>query len=129
MRCYLRAKLHKATVTEARLDYVGSVTIDRDLMDAAQIEPFERVMVVDNTNGARLETYAISGPRGSGVICINGAAAHLVRPGDEVIIMTFEWTERPQPPVVLLLDAANRIARRLDDPANQEPAAEGALYE
>lgn len=129
MRSFLRAKLHKATVTEARLDYVGSVTIDQDLMDAADIAPFERVMIVDNTNGARLETYAISGPRGSGKICINGAAAHLVHPGDEVILMTFEWTDRPSPPIVLLLDAANRIARRLDDPEHQEPAPESVLYE
>lgn len=129
MRTFLRAKLHKATVTEARLDYVGSVTIDRDLMDAADIAPFERVMIVDNTNGARLETYAISGPRGSGDICINGAAAHLVRPGDEVIIMSFEITDKPRPPVVLLLDERNRIVRRLDDPEHQEPAPQSALYE
>jgi len=129
MRIFLRAKLHKATVTEARLDYVGSVTIDRDLMDAADIAPFEKVIIVDNTNGARLETYAISGPRGSGAICINGAAAHLVRPGDEVIIMSFELTEQPRPPIVLLLDESNRIFRRLDDPEHQEPAQQSALYE
>ncbi|MBI5435140.1 MAG: aspartate 1-decarboxylase [Planctomycetes bacterium] len=128
MRIFLRSKLHKATVTEANLAYVGSVTIDRDLMDAADIQEFEKVLIVDNTNGARLETYAIPGERGSGVICINGAAAHLVKKGDEVIIMTFEVTHTPHPPVVVLLDAANRIARRLTDPVREEGVSEENLY-
>ena len=119
MRVFLRSKLHHATVTEANLEYVGSVTIDEDLMDAADIREFEKVMIVDNTNGARLETYAIPGPRGSGVICINGAAAHLISEGDQVILMTFEVTDQPLKPRVILLDEHNRISRRLDDPALQ----------
>lgn len=128
MRVFLRSKLHKATVTEANLEYVGSVTIDRDLMDAADIQEFEKVLIVDNTNGARLETYAIPGERGSRVICINGAAAHLVKKGDEVIIMTFEVTNTPRPPIVVLLDKDNRVLRRLTDPAREEGVREENLY-
>jgi aspartate 1-decarboxylase len=85
----LKSKLHRVTITEANLDYIGSITIDEDLMDAANIYAGERVQVVDNTNGARLETYVIPGKRGSGCICINGAAAHLVHVGDTVIIMAY----------------------------------------
>lgn len=85
----LKSKIHRVTVTEANLDYIGSITIDEDLMDASGIVAGERVQVVDNTNGARLETYVIAGRRGSGCICINGAAAHLVKPGDTVIIMAY----------------------------------------
>ncbi len=85
----LKSKIHRVRVTEANLDYVGSITIDEDLMDAAGIVAGERVQVVDNTNGARLETYTIPGRRGSGEICMNGAAAHLMHPGDTVIIMAY----------------------------------------
>jgi len=85
----LKSKIHRVTVTEANLDYIGSITIDEDLMDAAHIFAGERVQVVDNTNGARLETYVIRGKRGSGCICINGAAAHLMHVGDTVIIMAY----------------------------------------
>ena len=85
----LKSKLHRVTITEANLDYIGSITIDEDLMDAANIYAGERGQVVDNTNGARLETYVIPGKRGSGCICINGAAAHLVHVGDTVIIMAY----------------------------------------
>lgn len=85
----LKSKIHRVTVTEARLDYIGSITIDQDLMDAANILPGERVYVVNNNNGQRLDTYAIAGERGSGVICLNGAAARLVQPGDIVIIMSY----------------------------------------
>ncbi|MCI9171858.1 aspartate 1-decarboxylase [uncultured Duncaniella sp.] len=85
----LKSKIHRVTVTEARLDYIGSITIDRDLMDAAGILPGERVYIVDNNNGERLDTYAIEGPRGSGVICLNGAAARKVQVGDIVIIMSY----------------------------------------
>lgn len=85
----LKSKIHRVTVTEANLDYVGSITIDEDLMDAAHIYAGERVQVVDNTNGARLETYVIAGKRGSGCICMNGAAAHLIHVGDTVIIMAY----------------------------------------
>lgn len=85
----LKSKIHRVQVTEANLEYVGSITIDQDLMDASNIYAGERVQVVDNTNGARIETYVIPGKRGSGCICINGAAAHLVHVGDMVIIMAY----------------------------------------
>ncbi len=85
----LKSKIHRVTVTEAKLDYIGSITIDQDLMDAADILPGEHVYIVDNNNGERLETYAIPGERGSGVICLNGAAARKVLPGDIIIIMAY----------------------------------------
>lgn len=85
----LKSKIHRVTVTEANLEYIGSITIDEDLMDAAHIYAGEKVQVVDNTNGARLETYVIPGKRGSGCICMNGAAAHLIHIGDTVIIMAY----------------------------------------
>lgn len=85
----LKSKIHRVTVTEARLDYIGSITIDEDLLDAANILAGERVYIVNNNNGERLDTYTIPGPRGSGVICLNGAAARLVQPGDIVIIMAY----------------------------------------
>ena len=128
MRVFLRSKIHKATVTEANLGYVGSVTIDRAIMEAADIQEFEKVLIVDNTNGARLETYVIPGERDSGVICINGAAAHLVNAGDEVILMTFEVTSTPAVPRVVLLDERNRVVRTLVDPAVEEGLLEGQLY-
>ena len=93
MRWMLTSKIHRATVTGADLDYVGSITIDRDLMDAAGLVEWEGVHVLDITNGNRLETYVIEGPRGSGEICINGAAAHLVNPGDPVIILAYSGVE------------------------------------
>lgn len=85
----LKSKIHRVTVTEARLDYIGSITIDEDLLDAANIIRGEHVYIVNNNNGARLETYVIPGERGSGVICLNGAAARLVQPGDIIIIMSY----------------------------------------
>ncbi len=85
----LKSKIHRATVTEARVDYVGSITIDADLLERADILPYEKVLVADCDNGARLETYVIEGPPGSGVVCINGAAARLVEKGDKVIIISF----------------------------------------
>ncbi|MGM0818777.1 MAG: aspartate 1-decarboxylase, partial [Actinomycetota bacterium] len=88
-RTLMKSKLHRATVTEANLDYVGSVTIDADLMDLADILAHERVQVVDITNGARLETYAIAGEPGGGDLCLNGAAARLVQPGDTVIVISY----------------------------------------
>jgi aspartate 1-decarboxylase len=110
---FLKAKLHRATVTEANLDYEGSVTIDLDLLDAAGILLNERVEVYDITNGNRFSTYAIEGQRGSGVICINGAAAHLCKPGDLVIICAYvglQSDEVPEhQPRVVLLDGKNRI--------------------
>jgi aspartate 1-decarboxylase len=122
MRCFLRAKIHKARVTEADRNYVGSITIDEDLLEHAGIAEWERVLVVDNTNGARLETYAIRGPRGSGTIGINGAAAHLVQRGDEVIIMAFHYGERPSKPKCVLVDAGNRFVRYLEEMAGQSAA-------
>ena len=85
----LKSKIHRVQVTEANLEYIGSITIDEALMEAANIYPGERVQVVDNTNGARLETYVITGKRGSGCICMNGAAAHLIHVGDTIIIMAY----------------------------------------
>ena len=85
----LKSKIHRVTVTESRLDYIGSITIDEDLLDAVGILAGERVYIVNNNNGARLDTYTIPGPRGSGVICLNGAAARMVQPGDIVIIMSY----------------------------------------
>lgn len=85
----LKSKIHRVTVTEANLNYIGSITIDQDLLDAANILPNEKVAIVNNNNGARLETYVIAGERGSGVVCLNGAAARLVQPGDIVIIIAY----------------------------------------
>ena len=109
MKVYLSAKIHKATVTEADLNYMGSLTIDEDLMEISEIEEFEKVLVVNNTNGARLETYAIKGKRGSGVICANGAAAHLIEKGHEVIIMSFQYADEPHKPLLLFVDSENKI--------------------
>jgi len=89
----LKSKIHRVTVTESCLDYIGSITIDEDLMDAANLIANEKVQIVDNNNGNRFETYVIKGERGSGVICLNGAAAHLVSVGDVVIIMAYTWLE------------------------------------
>ncbi len=111
-RSLFKSKIHRARVTQADVDYEGSVTIDANLMEAADILPFERVHVWDVTNGSRLETYAIRGDAGSGVICINGAAAHLIKPGDLVIIATFADVEeaeaRTWKPRVVLVDDQNR---------------------
>src|SRR5215831_637268 len=119
MRWILRSKLHKATVTEADLAYVGSITIDRDLVERAGLYEGERVLITSNTSGARLETYVILGQRGSGMICMNGAAAHLIKKGEEIIIMGFELTDQPISPKVILLDSQNRFVRYL----SEEPAS------
>ena len=109
----LKGKIHCAVVTEANLHYMGSITIDEALMEAAGILPNERVQVVDNHNGERLETYTIPGPRGSGVICLNGAAARCVQPGDTVIIMAYAlFTEEEavrHAPAVVMVDEKNQI--------------------
>lgn len=114
LRTVFKSKLHRATVTQACLDYVGSITIDEDLMDAADILINEQVAVVDINNGERLETYAIPGPRGSGVICLNGAAARLVQPGDKVIIITYAVVDNQEAktwkPTVAFLNDANQIS-------------------
>lgn len=118
-RTMMKSKLHHATVTEANLNYVGSVTIDQDLMEQADILPNERVQIVNNANGARLETYVIAGERGSGVICLNGAAARLVQPGDQVIIISYalmsEKEAQTHQPKVFLLDEQNRIKCRMEE--------------
>lgn len=109
----MKSKIHCATVTEANLAYMGSITIDEALMEAAHIVAHERVQVVDNNNGARLETYVIAGERGSGVICLNGAAARCVQPGDVVIIMSYammtEEEARAHTPTVVMVDEKNRL--------------------
>src|SRR3954468_12597265 len=115
MRIMMKSKIHRATVTQADLDYVGSVTIDADLLDAAQLLEGEQVAIVDITNGARIETYVIPGPRGSGVIGINGAAAHLVHPDDLVIIMSYAVLDdaeaRALKPTVVHVDTSNHIVK------------------
>ena len=112
-RIMMKSKIHRATVTDAQLDYEGSITVDQNLLDAANILPYEQVHVWDVTNGSRIITYAIVGPRGSGTICVNGAGAHLVKPGDLVIIATFTELDEPEArkhtPRVVLVDAKNRI--------------------
>jgi aspartate 1-decarboxylase len=121
-RTMLKSKLHRATVTQADLHYVGSITVDAELMDAADLLPGEQVAVVDVTNGARLETYVIEGERGSGVIGINGAAAHLVHTGDLVIIISYaavpDAEAKAYEPRVVFLDAGNRVQHRGTDLAH-----------
>jgi aspartate 1-decarboxylase len=128
MRIMMKSKIHRATVTQADLDYVGSVTIDEDLLDAAQLLEGEQVAIVDNTNGARIETYVIPGPRGSGVIGINGAAAHLVHPGDVVIIMSYALMDdakaRALKPHVVHVDEQNRVVKIGNDPAEPVPGTD-----
>jgi aspartate 1-decarboxylase len=113
MRWAVRSKIHNATVTEANVAYIGSITIDEDLLERTGLWAGEKVMVVSNTSGARLETYVIAGPRGSGVICMNGAAAHLIKAGEQIIIMGFELTDQPITPQVILVNEANRFVRDL----------------
>lgn len=113
MRIYLRSKIHKATITEANLHYVGSITIDECLMKLAGLAEYEKVLIVDNTNGNRLETYVIKGKKNSGIIGINGAAAHLVHKGDEVIIMSFQISDQPKKPINILVDKNNYFVKHL----------------
>ncbi|MEM9220750.1 MAG: aspartate 1-decarboxylase [Cyanobacteria bacterium P01_F01_bin.150] len=113
MRLTLRSKIHKAIVTQANVDYVGSITIDKDLLEKADLWEYEKVLVVSNTSGARLETYVIEGKAGSGVICMNGAAAHLVKKGEEIIVMAFEQTNAPIEPIKILVDNENRFVQYL----------------
>jgi aspartate 1-decarboxylase len=121
LRTMMKSKIHRATVTQADLHYVGSVTVDEDLLDAADLLPGELVHIVDVTNGARLETYTIAGERGSGVVGINGAAARLVHPGDVVILIAYGQMEtaeaRELRPRVVFVDADNRIVGTGSDPA------------
>jgi aspartate 1-decarboxylase len=112
----LKSKLHRAVVTDSDLNYVGSITIDEALMEAADIVPYEKVQVVNNNNGARFETYVIKGERGSGTICINGAAARLVQKGDVIIILSYAAVEKEKAaavsPTVVLLEGRNKIIDR-----------------
>ncbi|MEU2563052.1 aspartate 1-decarboxylase [Streptomyces longispororuber] len=127
LRTMFKSKIHRATVTQADLHYVGSVTIDADLLDAADLLPGELVHIVDVTNGARLETYTIEGERGSGVIGINGAAAHLVHPGDKVIIISYAQVDdaeaRALRPRVVHVDADNRVVALGADAGAPVPGA------
>jgi len=109
----LRSKIHKATVTDANLLYEGSITIDQELIERVGLLPGEKVLVVSNTTGARLETYVIAGERGSGVICINGAASHLIKKSEEVIIMGFELTDSSLPAKAVLVDWENKFVRAI----------------
>ncbi len=127
MRIMMKSKIHRATVTQADLHYVGSVTLDAALMDAADLLEGEQVAIVDITNGARIETYVIPGPRGSGVIGINGAAAHLVHPGDLVILMSYAVLDDAEAkalkPLVVHVDDRNRVVKIGNDPAEPVPGS------
>jgi aspartate 1-decarboxylase len=127
LRTMMKSKIHRATVTQADLHYVGSVTVDEDLLDAADLLPGELVHIVDVTNGARLETYTIKGDRGSGVVGVNGAAARLVHPGDIVILIAYAQLEtaeaRSLEPSVVFVDAANRVVATGHDPAEALPGS------
>jgi aspartate 1-decarboxylase len=118
-RTMMKSKLHRATVTEANLNYVGSITIDEDLMELVDIYENEKVQIVDNNNGARFETYVITGPRGSGVICLNGAAARLVQPGDKIIIISYglmtSEEAKSYKPLIAIMDDNNRVIQTVKD--------------
>jgi aspartate 1-decarboxylase len=128
MRIMMKSKIHRATVTQADLHYVGSVTMDAALMEAADLLDGEQVAIVDITNGARIETYVIPGPRGTGVIGINGAAAHLVHPGDLVIIMSYAMFDvaegRSLKPTVVHVDEQNKVVKIGNDPADPVPGSD-----
>ena len=117
----MHGKIHRATVTEANLNYVGSITIDEDLLDAAGILPGEKVQIVNNNNGARLETYTVPGKRGSGVICLNGAAARCALEGDIVIIIAYAQMDEKEAkalePKVVLVDKQNHIVKNFEEKA------------
>ncbi len=113
MRFLLRSKIHKAIVTEADLSYIGSITIDKDLMEKVGLWRGEKVLVVSNTSGARLETYVIEGERGTGVICMNGAAAYLIKKEEEIIIMGFELVDKQMDAKVILVDKKNKFVKFL----------------
>ncbi|WP_248925468.1 aspartate 1-decarboxylase [Paenibacillus hamazuiensis] len=118
-RTMLKSKIHRATVTEANLNYVGSITIDEDLLDQVDMLPNEKVQIVNNNNGARFETYIIPGPRGSGVVCLNGAAARLVQPGDTVIIISYavmtDEEARRYKPTIAIMGENNKVVSLLKE--------------
>lgn len=126
LRTFCRCKLHRVTITEANLQYAGSLTVDTDLMDAAGLLPYEQVQVVNINNGARLETYVIPGPAGSGVICLNGAAARLGAAGDLAIVIAYAQVDERElagfRPTMVYVDAANKVTR-----VEQPAVAPGAL--
>ncbi len=113
MREVLQSKIHKAIVTQADLGYIGSITIDEELLDLVDLWPGQKVLIVSNTSGARIETYVIKGQRGSGEICVNGAAAHLVKKGDEVIIIGFTMSETPYEAKQILVNSKNEFIQFL----------------
>ncbi len=113
MRILLKSKIHKATVTEANLEYVGSITIDEALMEKADLWEGEQVLIADNTNGARVTTYVLRGARDSGIICMNGASAHHIKKGDEIIIMAFALSDTPIKASKILVDERNTFVRYL----------------
>jgi aspartate 1-decarboxylase len=117
----MKSKIHRATVTEANLNYVGSITIDEDILDLVDIYPNEKVQIVNNNNGARLETYIIPGPRGSGVFCLNGAAARMVHIGDTIIVISYglmtSEEAKSYKPKVAIMDANNKVIQTV----NEEP--------
>lgn len=113
LREILQSKIHKATITEADLSYIGSITIDQSLLDRIDLWPGQKVVVVSNTSGNRLETYVIAGERDSGMICMNGAAAHLIKKGDEVIIFSYAFSDRQIKPKCILVDSHNRYVQDL----------------
>lgn len=113
MRIMLKSKIHRVTVTEANINYIGSITVDRTLMEKADLLPGEKVLVVNNTNGNRLETYVLEGKADSGVICMNGGAAHLVSPGDLITLLAFEVTADIKPPKKILVDENNKFLQYL----------------
>ena len=113
MRWFLRSKIHRATVTEANINYTGSITIDEDLIEKAGLMHGEKVLVSSITSGARLETYVMTGPRGSGVICMNGAAAHLIKFGEKIIIMGFELAEKTPKAKNVIVDEKNTFLKYL----------------
>ena len=113
MRWELRSKIHKAIVTETDLEYEGSITIDADLIERSGLWKGEKVLIASNTSGVRLETYVIEGKRGSGMICMNGATAHLIKKGEEIIVMGFELCEKPISPKIILVDKKNKFVKYL----------------
>ncbi len=115
LRNYMSAKIHNATVTRSDLHYIGSITIDTKLLELTGMQKNERVLVVNNTSGSRLETYIIEGEYGSGCIEMNGAAAHMIHPGDEVIIMAFQLSDKPFEPTTILVDRENKFVRYLNE--------------
>ena len=113
LRQLLQCKIHKATITEADISYIGSITIDQDLLDRVDLWAGQKVTVVSNTSGNRLETYVIAGKRGSGMVCMNGAAALLIKKGEEVIIFSYALSDRPITPKCILVDKENKYVQDL----------------